>query len=789
MPRSLVAALLAATLLSAPIACTSAKGTPTTREARQSGAAAAPTPRAAARRSGFPARPEALRLPELRAFTPPQPTRLQLANGLTVLLLEDHDLPLVHLAATLRAGSVWEPADKLGLAALTGEVMQSGGTSTLPGDQLDEELDRRAISLSLAIGESSASAGVSSLAETFDRALAIFSDLLRRPAFPEDKLALAKAHAKTEIARRNDDADGIAAREFAKLVYGADSPWARTTEIATLDRIARADLVAFHAAAFHPDRMVLGVTGDFRSADLLARLETAFADWKPAGGSAPTAPEATAEAPGSSGVHLVKKPDVNQSSIVVGHLGVRRDHPDYAALVLLDNVLGSGGFSSRLFTHVREQRGLAYDIHSSLGAGFDHRGTFQVGSQTKSATTAAVIRAILDEIKTIRETPIAAAELAQARESFLNSSVFYYDDKSEVLARHLRYEYFHLPHDFLEQLLSQVKAVTIADVQRVARTWLRPEALTILVVGNDAEFGAPLSDLGPVVEVPLVTPKATAPPAAPAPAGDTAPPATADAAAPASTSAPLPTDTPAARAQGAALAGAAIEVHGGYPALSGVKDMRFKSQMVVVTPQGEIPFGCNLSVRLPDKIRMLIQSPMGPITQVFDGAHGWVTTPQGTKEMDGSDTAEMKRTIESQWILLLVAIADGKLPALYAGACEIAGKPAEELVLLPAGAALAGAPRLAFDKATHRLLRQTESENGATQHRFYDDFRPVGAVLLPYRWTTYVDGAKQMDMRLTDARLNAGIEDKEFARPAGKTKKPAAAPPAGAGAGVKPDAK
>lgn len=731
-----------------PLSCKARGGTPRGAERQPvAAAAAAPVAAPAAPAAAIAGRPDGLKLPVPRPFTPPQPTRQVLANGLTVFLLEDHELPLIRLKGMVRAASVFEPADKVGLAEICGSVMRSGGTKAHPADRLDLELDQKAISLGVEIGEGAGSISLGCLAETFDAALPILVDVLLEPAFPEDKLELAKSHAKSAIARRNDEADDIAGREFAKVIYGPDNPWARTSELATIDRIRRADLVEFHRTWFHPDYTVLGVSGDFKTDEMLRKLEAAFAGWKKSGAAPPPAPDVAGARAEAAGVYLVRKEDVNQSTILIGHLGVKRDVPDYAALVLLDSILGSGGFSSRLFNHIREQRGLAYDVHSNLGAGFDHPGKFEIGAQTKSQSTAAVIRAALDEMRAIQEQPVTAAELAQAKESFLNSSVFYYDDKAEVLARHLRYEYYGTPHDFLESLLERIKTVSVADVQGAARKYLHPDRATILVVGKEADFDAPLSTFGVVKEIAL---------AAPAAAGGGP--------------REMAADTPETRARAAAIVQAALAAHGGREAVAAVKDMKLKTQLLVPTPQGDMPLGGSVSLRFPDRFKMVMQSPIGAMTQVYDGTAGWVQTPQGVKELKGGELEEVRQTLAGHWMPLLLALADGKVAAYFFRSEELNGRPVDVL-LLPAAQ---GEPSLlSFDAETHRVVRQARPAGGAVITEVYEDFKEVDKVIFPHRWvTTEPSGDKGMEVKVTEAKFNVGLADKDFARPAAKEKKP-----------------
>ncbi|MEJ1931114.1 pitrilysin family protein, partial [Nostoc sp. NIES-2111] len=181
-------------------------------------------------------------LPEIKL---PKYERFVLQNGLVVYLMEDHELPLISGTAMIRAGSRWEPADKVGLAGFTGAVMRTGGTKQHSGNDLNQILEERAASVEVNIGEASGSASFESLTEDAETVFGLFAEVLREPVFAQEKLDLAKTQAKGGIARRNDDPDDIAGREFRKLIYGKDSPYARITEYATVDAIAREDLLQF----------------------------------------------------------------------------------------------------------------------------------------------------------------------------------------------------------------------------------------------------------------------------------------------------------------------------------------------------------------------------------------------------------------------------------------------------------------------------------------------------------------------------------------------------------------
>lgn len=446
---------------------------------------------------------EKLTYPPLHDIVVPEVQRVTLPNGMRLFLLEDHELPLIYVSARIRVGSIYEPADKVGLADITGEVMRTGGTTSKSGDELDEELERLAASVETSIGLSSGSASVSVLKEDIDRGLAILADVLVHPAFRPDKIELAKLQHRSSIARRNDQPDSIAAREFQQLIYGPESPYARHTEYATIDNITRDDLVEFHQRFYGPNNTMLAVWGDFDTEQMIERIEKAFADWEKIDLDLPETP-AVDYAWGSS-VNLVSKPDINQSNIYLGHIGGVMSDPDYFALTVMNQILG-GGFTGRLFKNVRSRQGLAYSVFGHYSSSYDHPGEFYVGCQTKSASTVHAIRAMIDEVEKITAEEVTDEELELAKTSYLNSFVFNFDSKGEIIRRLMTFEYYGYPPDFLQQTKDRVEKVTKADVLRVARAHLKPEALKILVVGRPDDFDEPLSTLGQVNTIDITIP-------------------------------------------------------------------------------------------------------------------------------------------------------------------------------------------------------------------------------------------------------------------------------------------
>ncbi len=448
---------------------------------------------------------ESFEYPELNNFEMPDLEIFELDNGIRFYLVEDSELPLINLSVQVRTGGVVVPDDKTGLHSLTGTVMRSGGTEQYPGNELDELLESRAAVMETSIGFTSGSATMNVLAEDFGELLPVFIDLLQNPAFPQNRIDLAKTQQRSSISRSNDEQGSVASREFQRVIYGEDSRYARRIEYEHLENITREDMLDFHARSFVGENLAIGVVGDFEMEEMKSLLEEAFSVIERGEAMEMDFPAVEYEFPRS--VNFVDKSDVNQSYVLLGHIGGTRDNPDYAKLQVMNRVL-SGGFSSRLMQVVRSEMGLAYAVFGSYGSGNWFPGTFTAGVMTQSDTTAEAIEAIIEQIERLQEEPVSEEELELTRDQFLNSLVFQYTSRGAVLRERMNNDYAGLPPDTFERLVEEVREVSAADVQEVARRYLRPDALQILVVGNGEEVAGQLQRFGDVNEIDISIPPA-----------------------------------------------------------------------------------------------------------------------------------------------------------------------------------------------------------------------------------------------------------------------------------------
>lgn len=441
-------------------------------------------------------------VPALPAFQPVEPKRIEMSNGMVIFLQEDHELPLINGFARIRGGSRSEPAAKTGLVEVYGEVWRTGGTKTKTGDQLDDFLEAHAAKVETGDGADSTTIGVSCLKQDFDDVFAIFADVLRNPEFRPDKLEIAQKGLFDAISRRNDDTGQIVGRESAKIGYGADSPYARTPEYKTVAAITREDLINWHRTHVYPNYIILGLSGDFDSAAMEAKLKQAFANWT----KGPTyKPPLTPIAPAKPGYYLVTKADVNQSSISFIDTGITRKNPDYFAAQVFNEAFG-GSFSSRLFSTIRSKLGLAYSVGGGIGASWDHAGLTRIAMGTKSQTTVEAINALYQQIDALKTNPISDDEIRRAKDSILNSFIFNFDTPEKVLREKMAYEFYGYPLDFLEKYRAAIEKVTREDVARVAARYVHKDQMRVLVVGNTSEFDKPLTSLGSVSNIDITIP-------------------------------------------------------------------------------------------------------------------------------------------------------------------------------------------------------------------------------------------------------------------------------------------
>ncbi len=445
-----------------------------------------------------------LEFPPLGEIEIPDYERYQLDTGLTVYLMEDHELPLVSGIALIPAAQRLEPEDKVGLGELTGTVLRSGGTEDHPVDELNQLLEQRAASVESRISTTFGRVNFQALAPDLEEVFSLYAEVIQQPTFAPDRIALAKEQKLGEIARRGDDPQRIAFLQFPQLLYGEDNPYARLVNAETLEAITRQDLIEFHQTYFQPEGMLLGIVGDIDPEQVKELIEQEFGDWQPEGTVTREVPEELAEITPAhtEGLFLIDQPQLTQSSVQIGHLGGLLNDPDYPALQVMEAALN--GFGGRLFQEIRSRQGLAYSVYAVWAPAYDFPGTLVAGGQTRSETTAEFITSIQEELQRIQAEPLSDQELAYAKDSVLNSFVFNFQDPSQTLSRLLRYEFYGYPEDFVFQFRTGIEETDSEAVLAAAQEHLKLDQLVTLVVGNAEEIEESLEELGEEVIEPEV---------------------------------------------------------------------------------------------------------------------------------------------------------------------------------------------------------------------------------------------------------------------------------------------
>ncbi len=684
--------------------------------------------------------PRSLPVPPLGHVPAVKPERVVLSNGIVVYLLENHDLPVVKGTAYFRSSPEFEPASLAGLMDITGGSMRTGGTATHPGDWLDDRLSAIGASLDTRIGNELANAGFRCLSENTDEVIGLWADMVRHPAFPDDKIELARVSLRQSIASRNDEMFTMLSRTARQAVYGKDSPWAREPEYATIEPVTADDCRRLHARIFVPERMIVAIYGDFRSADLKRRLQAVLGDWRRSGTPAPVLPPTPASV--QPKLYFAPKEDVTQSGIIVAQPGSRASDPDYAALQVLEQGLG-GGFSSRLVNHIRTQRGLAYAAGASAGTEFARPGVFMAYTLTKSESTMVALGLLRDDVRAVTRAPFTDAELAIAKQAVVNGFVFNFEDPSQVLFRAAFYEALGYPADFLQTYQKALDAVTAQGVLEAARRKVTPDRQVVVIVGKESDFAQPLTSAGlPVERVDISIP----------------PPPSKHGAVKA---------TPEARQKGQAWLEAATKAAGGSAAWAAVRTLT-QSMDATLQVQGQsVAFSVEESWRLPDHRVERQHLPFGEVAQGFDGHSGWMSAMGQVKD-DPRAADDLAEELErSLWVVFanpgkvdLVALEEPEtVDGVAYRAAAVQGAKTPGLTFL-----------FAEDGHLAGFAFQDQGQGGggapARQAQIYGAWSAEGALTLPHSIRVLRDGKPFLDGRITSVKLNPEIADDIFRKPA-----------------------
>ena len=685
---------------------------------------------------------EKIDFPELNKIKIPDIEKVTLENGITLYLLEDNSLPIFNVRTRINCGSYLEEADKIGLSNICGNVMRTGGTSKWTGDEIDELLEGIGGSVEISIGTTSGNATVNVLSEYSELGLEVLAEILRRPVFDQDKIDLAKIQVRTGISRRNDDVGSVARREFTKQIYGKDSPYARTVEYKTLDAINRDDLVKFHKTYIQPQNIQLAIWGDIDKKNIIKLIKKYFGDWSIGSTEVPPPPKVDYDY--RSKVYYAEKKDAKQSYIRIGHIGGTVFDEDYADRIVMNSILG-GGFGSRVTDAVRTKLGLAYSAGGRYISNFAYPGYFFMIASTKPNNTIKAAKEMIKQIKSMHTNPPTDTEMKKGKDGYLNSFVFNFDTKSEVINRMMTYDFYNLPSDFLQQEKEKVEKVSPEDVVAAAKNNIRTDQMIVLVAGNKDEFDEPLTSLGlgeaETIDISIPSPE---------------------------NNQELEI-TPENLQKGKDLLDKAVVAAGGIESYKKINAISIKGQMLISTPNGE--FGVNLQMMeaYPDKHFSLIEVMGSKMYDITNGNTGW-KTDQATGELvqkTENDMIDVNKDFSRNVILLFKESDNPSYQTVYNGSGNENGQAVEYVALVDkAGEIIC---TFGFNNQTYQLV--SKSYFGTTQVgeglviKYMDNFQEIDGAKIPMTVETHMNDQKLMTLKIEEYLINPTLPTNQFDKP------------------------
>ena len=425
----------------------------------------------------------------------PRAQETQLSNGAYLMVLEDHRVPSVQFEIIMiGAGGYYDPADMPGLAATTASLMDEG-TTTRSSEQIAQALDTMAASVNVSAGQGSQIATVtgSALTDQFDAVLALASDILLNPSFPEKEIGLYKVRSRAGLEEQRSDPDFLRQERYSKAVYGNHPASSVGLTRESLEKITRDRLVAFHKTNYVPDHAIIGVSGDITLAEARTKFETALKSWTKSGKPLPGVSDPPDHGPLK--IALVNRPASVQTAFVIGQQAIDRTHPDYDAMIVMNQILG--GSNGRLYRELRERKGYTYGVYSTARL-LRYRGDWRAQMDVRTEVTEASLRDLLAEINNMREELVPIDEFRDAQRSLTASFALSLENPAGLLNLYIVRQLYKFPVDYWDTYTDRIAAVTPAQVQAVARKYLDPKRLQIVAVGDAAKIADKLRTFGPL---------------------------------------------------------------------------------------------------------------------------------------------------------------------------------------------------------------------------------------------------------------------------------------------------
>ncbi|MEP7341406.1 MAG: pitrilysin family protein [Acidobacteriota bacterium] len=425
----------------------------------------------------------------------PKPYETKLSNGLQVLVLENHKLPQFNMQMVILSGGLADSADLPGAAQYTATMLREG-TRTRDSKKISEEVDGLGASLFANAGLSSLTSTVSAsgLTDNFDPIMALFADVVLNPSFPADEFNKLKSRNISAIRLQRSNPGFLSNEMFQKVMYGSHPAGRAALSAEQIGRITPDVLQKFHATNYKPNNAIFAIVGDVKPAEVVAKLEKAFAAWKQ--GDVPKTEVPKVAETGAAKIYLIDRPGSVQTNLTAGTLTIERTDPDYFALEVMNQVVG-GGPSARLFMNLREDKGYTYGAYSNVSSA-KYRGTFNAGTQVRTDVTDGSMKELFYEFKRIRDEKVAADEFDRAKRTIIGGWALQLEFPQSVLQNAITSKLYNLPADYWDTYPQKIAAITPEDAQRVAQKYLDLGKLQIVAVGDAKMIAAALRKYGTV---------------------------------------------------------------------------------------------------------------------------------------------------------------------------------------------------------------------------------------------------------------------------------------------------
>jgi zinc protease len=676
-----------------------------------------------------------------RPFEFPKHVTRVLPNGLTVFVIEDHRLPLVSYTLEVLAGGASQPPDKAGLASMAATLLREG-TTTRTSKQISKLVDDAGGSLAASSDDDITSVTAGFMKSYADLGLDLLSDVVINPKFADDELARQRQQALSGLQVQYDDPEYIAPLAASRAILGTHPyayPGDGTPE--TLRNLKREEIVAFHKRFFAPSNAYLAIAGDLTPDEAFAKVEKYFGQWSNPSSAAvklPPLPRAAAS------ILVIDKPNAVQTQLIVGHIGVPRNHPDYLALQVANQIFG-GSFNSRLNMKLRANEGLTYGAGSSLEAN-RQGGLFLVSTSTRTEKTGDALKMILDLLKEWRANPATEQELKEAKAYLIGSFSVNLETAGAVAGRVLTTSLYGLPADYWTGYRDRVQALTLEQLRAIVEKHIQPGTMTITAVGNAKGFVPALAPYGtPRViagsDLDLIAPDMLRKKEA-------------------------VVATPESTERARQLVDLAVKAHGGREPILAIKDMTSKGPMKLVSPQGEMSAETVEEVLYPGMYKLTIA--MGPMKmiQATDGKTGWMA--QGAQAQDmppDMGKALLLDAYAAGGVGVLAAILAGQAEAIALPPAELNGKKCDVFAWKSGDNGM----KILLDPDTHLISRisMRVPGMGAMEDNDTDlsDYRDVSGVKMPFVETVYQNGQRAGERKVTERKINVGLTAGAFKKP------------------------